>query len=234
MSPNASKSQQVPLRHNGVLFDLDTVAVPGRKILYDLLNNLLQERDAALTPALFARYCLRASPRVFAPRLLQAIGKPRLSSERLLTELQEQYQMALGDGAVVLDRGLADVLTHAQAEGMQIGALTAFSPEVCASLMERLGLRERGVLSFPYDAAEPASPSPGAWISLVRLLRVAPSRSVAIVSDQGAGRAALLAGLKCVVRPDAYTGFQDFGGSDLIVDRLDSSILDKVSLLTHA
>ena len=43
---------------------------------------------------------------------------------------------------------------------------------------------------------------------------------VAVVSSQVACKGALTAGASCIVVPDEYTAFQDFGGAMMVLDSL--------------
>jgi beta-phosphoglucomutase-like phosphatase (HAD superfamily) len=183
---------------------------------------------------LFARYCVAPSPRNFVPRLLQALGKTRHSAERLIAELQQNLQLAMADGSVALDADVVAVLDAARARQCRAGAVSALSADACAALSERLGLPERGLTLVSHEQDVQFGPGPDVWRGLCRTLQVSPLRSFAVVSDQHACRAALLGGLRCVVRPDAYTGFQDFGGADLVVDRLSPAVFDALPAPQHA
>jgi beta-phosphoglucomutase-like phosphatase (HAD superfamily) len=54
-----------------------------------------------------------------------------------------------------------------------------------------------------------------------------------VVEDSGIGlRAALAAGLACVVTKSSYTATEDFAGADLVVDELGDDPLEGVTLDT--
>jgi hypothetical protein len=41
-------------------------------------------------------------------------------------------------------------------------------------------------------------------------------------------KTALSAGMRCVVVPNNFTEFEDFGGSDYVLDSLDGGVLEEV------
>jgi beta-phosphoglucomutase-like phosphatase (HAD superfamily) len=210
----------------GVVFDLEYVAVPGRKILFDVLKNALAERDAELTPAIFSRCCLRPAPKQYVRLLLETLGKTRHSAERLADEVTEALKLSLSDGTVKLEPDAGTVIRAAREHGIGCGAVTVLEESAAEALMERLGLTELGVEMLAYTPEFQDIPDPRPWRRIVRMLGMQPHQCIALLSDAFACRSALRGGLSCIVRPDVYTSYQDFGGANAIVDRLDTTILD--------
>lgn len=213
----------------GLLFELEHVAVRGRAVLYEVVKGALADRDVELTPALFARHCLSGGPASWAAELLEAVGKQRSSTEKFADDIAQGMRLSLSDGSVQLDPGFEKALRKAAKDGFVLGALTGLDDETAAALIERLGLKDLNVAVYAYDASPAQSPGSDAWRKLAKLVRVVPTMSIVLASSRRACRAALLGGMRCIVVTDPYTDFQDFSGADVVVDSMESSLIDTVS-----
>lgn len=212
----------------GLLFELENVAVRGRAVLYEVVKSALAERDAELTPLLFTRHCLDASPAAFSERLLDAVGKQRSSADKLADDITKGMALSLSDGAVQIDKGFKAVVDKAVEEGLALGALTGLEESTALSLMERLELSQHEMPLYSYAGGASGAPGSDCWRKLAKLVRVAPTMSIALTSGRATCRAALVGGMRCIVTPDAHTDFQDFSGADAVVENLDTATLDDV------
>jgi beta-phosphoglucomutase-like phosphatase (HAD superfamily) len=217
---------------SGILFELEMVAVKGRKTVYDVWKKVLAAREAELTPALFMRYGLNASPKAFLPELLNALGKGRFSPDKILADYQEAVAAAFPSKNMILDAGLGKIMKFATAQKFALGAVSGLDPAAAAALMKALDIGDAGVKLVCAPSLDQEYPSADAWMKLAKQIGLPPVRCIAIVSSDVACRAALTTGMRCIVVPDDFTAFQDFGGAEAVVEKLEErTVRDVLALL---
>ena len=74
-----------------VIFELETVVLNYRAILFQALSKQLKEKGVKLSIGMFIKHCLYRSPQQFIEPLLTSAGK-RLSPDKFKTELIELLQ----------------------------------------------------------------------------------------------------------------------------------------------
>jgi len=218
-------------REAAILFELENIAVPGRQIVFDVLKSVLAEKKAKLTPLMFSRHCLRPLVKRYLSSLLDSLGKGRLSEDKLLAEITQGISLSLTDGTVKGNPQLGKFLKTAIDKGTRVGALSTVGQETAKQLMEKCGFDEMGVDLLAYACDEENSHNINMWQSLSETISVKPTMCVAITTSADLCGEALAAGMRCVVVPDKFTAFQDFGGADLIADSLDDSTIRELFAL---
>ncbi|MFC1462314.1 HAD hydrolase-like protein [Verrucomicrobiota bacterium] len=205
-----------------VLFELENVAVAGRRIAYEALAKLFKEKKAKLTPALFSRFCLDTAPSQFIPKLLEALDKSKSSPEKLLSSFTEQHRKALESTRTQANPVLKKLLKELAAHGALLGALTEVAGGDAGKRLEKMGLSGTGVTVLPLSTDEKLAPTADAWLKLAKTLSASSSACIAIVTSAASARAAMSAGMRCAAITDEFTAFQDFGGADYVAEALDA------------
>jgi beta-phosphoglucomutase-like phosphatase (HAD superfamily) len=211
-----SASSRVASAPRAILFEMEFVALKGRQLIFDMLKKLLADKGIELSPVLFSRYCM--SPRVkhFVSILLSTSGKTRFSDAKLVQEINEGVRASLLDGSVKPLPAFVSFLKGPCPKGVTVGALSMLDEPAARALAEKMGLPEMGVSQVSGTDPEKEYPTPDAWLKLAKKIAVRPPLCVALVTSSAACRSAVSAGMRCVAVPDRYTGFQDFGGADLV------------------
>lgn len=216
----------------GVVFELEELAFPGRRMIFETLSSVLKEKKIQLTPVLFSRYCLRRSVDQNLTALLNALDKRKLSVEKLTKAVNEQFNRSLAKASLAVDPFLGTILSEAKKEDAVTGALSALPSESALSVMTRLGLDESVELQVFQNTSE-NFPTPDCWLNLAKTLGLHPRQCVALVTCATSCRSALAAGMRCVAIPDEFTVFQDFGGADIFVEGGEKLGLKKLMSLLH-
>lgn len=227
--------QATRTRPTALLFELEHSAVGGRAALFDVCKRLLTEREIELTEALFVRFFQRLSIEKCVGDLLDAVGKKRLSPAKLAAELTDELKIVLADKRLKMPGSFAKLLEQAKAENAVFGALTALPGDIAEELVKRLGLD--GVLAKIHHASPEAEcfPTADAWLKLAKAVAVPPQGCIVLATSQASCRAALSGGMRPVALPDEFTAYQDFGGSDLLVEKLnDEAVAAIVSLMMQS
>jgi beta-phosphoglucomutase-like phosphatase (HAD superfamily) len=203
-----------------LLFELENVAVEGRKIAFDVLRSLLSSGDAKITRDLYMKHCLESPPQQFLAGLLKAAGRKKAPPERLADEVREGIGLSLIDGSVKMDPAVGKLLADARGRNISVGALTSLDQEIAERLMEKLGLDGSEVALLSSSASDRCFPTADAWLKLAKSMAVDPVGCTVMATSVTSARAVLSAGMRCIVVPDEFTSFQDFSGTDMVIDKL--------------
>lgn len=204
-----------------VLFELENVVIDGRRIVHEVLAKLLKETKLKLTPALFSRFCLDSAPARFIPELLEALDKQQSASEKLVKAFDEQRRRALTDSKAQASQPLKKLLKDLSGRGAFLGALTEFGTTDNTKRLEKMGLSGMAITVQQISTDEKLAPTADAWLKLAKAVSASSSACIAIVTSAASAKAAISAGMRCVVLADEFTAFQDFGGADYVADALD-------------
>ena len=132
------------------------------------------------------------------------------------------YTDMVAAGKMPARPGIARIVEEAAAAGWQLAvASTSAEPSVRAVLEHAVGPdRAKDFAVFAGDIVPAKKPDPAIYQLAVTSLGVEPEQ-VVVVEDSGNGlRAALGAGLACVVTVSTYTVDEDFTGAALVVSSL--------------
>jgi len=199
-----------------MLFELETVALAGRKRLYDLLKKNLQAAGVSLTPSLFARHGLKSTPEQSVASLAENAGSGKGDVEKIGEDVRSAYARDLLQKAEVNAAALKLFETAAK-KGFHLGALSILAEDEATAVIQKLGLKAE-VKLLAQKPAETAFPNADTWIRLLKVVSGSSQPAVAVVSTQTACKSALAAGMRVIALPDEFTAHQDFGGADFIVD----------------
>ncbi len=219
------------VRTSGLLFELENLAVAGRKITFDVLKSLLADKDIEINPALFSRYCLRSAPQQYVPVLLDVLDRKKVSAPKVAAEVTAGINVSLEDNRIKTNPALSKILAKAKAKGLEIGALTGLDEAVADKLMDRLGLKELNVTLYCAEPCDREFPTADAWLKLAKSMSIPQVLCTALSTGATSCKAALSAGMRCAVLPDEFTSFQDFGGADLVVDEFNDKALARIVAL---
>ena len=206
-----------------LIFELEHIGINGRAIAYDVTKQVLSAKGIDLTPVLYSRYCVGRTPSQFLTPLFRALDEKLKSENKLIDEIEQSVRMAVLDGAVKLSPGVAKLIEAARSEGVRIAALTGLDQSTASQLMEKLGFDESsGVQLLCVDSTERGFPTADCWLKAAKHLQARPALCITYGSSSTAAKAALSAGMRCVSVPDSFTTFQDFSGSDFILDEVEN------------
>jgi len=226
------KNAPLPMS-TGIVFELEKFALPGQRLLFEACQKVLKDKQVALTPVLWSRFGLANSLAQGMVHLLATASKKSLAADKLVREIQDLFFREIARPAVKLNPALNALLTEAAKLNIKIGALSFLPGEQAQALLVHLGLQERVGLRVMQKAAG-SVPTPDCWLMTCKAIGVSARRCVAIVESAVASNAALEAGLRCVVVPDEFTSYQDFGGADMVLEDLKDAHAKDLQALLHS
>lgn len=130
------------------------------------------------------------------------------------------YERLVHDGLVQLRPGVQDLIEAAGHAKLRLAIATTTSPVNIAALL-RMALGPDWSRHFQViedaSTAPTKKPHPQVYLQTLKLLGVAPSQALAFEDSDNGLQAAVAAGLKTIVTPNAYTAHHDFKGATRIV-----------------
>ena len=212
----------VPTPIYAVLFQLEDVAVPGRKIAYDVLKKALAEQKVDLSLPVFSRYCLNSTPQSYIPAIMESLGAQKVPSEKLVGQVVSAIAEQASSDSIKLNSGLAKVLQIARERNFVIGVISTWTEETCQALLAKFGLSDLGARLLAFKDVTKTFPSADIWLKTAKAISIKPRRCLVVGGNMAACKSAMSADLRCVAIPDEFTSFQDFSGADLILDNLEA------------
>lgn len=211
-----------------LLFELENICYQGRQVVFDVLKSMLADKEMDLTPVQFSRCCVDTPVEVALPRLLELMERQRISAKKLVPDILQGIRSSLIDNTPASPPALKNLLEKVGAADYRIGAVCDLDAEAAEQLYGRLdiGQSEDGALVTADD--EMGTMNAQAWRTAAQRLKAVIPACVALTTSSRSTHAALAAGMRCVVIPDRYTSFQDFGGTDCIMDAFDDTTVDRV------
>jgi HAD superfamily hydrolase (TIGR01509 family) len=132
------------------------------------------------------------------------------------------YTDLVAAGAMPARPGIARIVEEAAAAGWQLAvASTSAEPSVRAVLEHAVGAeRAADFAVFAGDIVPAKKPDPAIYRLALTSLGLQPGQAIVVEDSANGLRAALGAGLSCVVTVSTYTADEDFTGAALVVSSL--------------
>lgn len=124
-------------------------------------------------------------------------------------------------GPMPLRAGVARLIDEAIAAGLTLAVCSTSNEQAVRAVVATLGPeRARHISVFAGDAVAAKKPDPAIYRLAITTLGLDPNRTVVIEDSENGLRAALGAGLRCIVTTSSYTAEENFNGAALVVPEL--------------
>lgn len=203
-----------------LFFELETFATTGRDALLEVLKKVMKSKDLDVTQAVFSKNGLTARPAAAIQGMIDQSGRNLTTGDQLAEQAETAMTKFFADKAE-LNPALPALIKAAQAQDIEVVALSPWGEAQAGELMKKLGLDEMGVDLVALDCVEAVFPRADHWLRFLKQRGQDTIPVIALVTSSAACRGALTAGATCVAIPDAHTAFEDFSGAKIILDSLD-------------
>jgi HAD superfamily hydrolase (TIGR01509 family) len=156
--------------------------------------------------------------------------------EELHSRKTDIFMDMINEGRIPLRPGVLRVIDEAIANNIRLAVCSTSNEKAVTNLVQTLMGPERAAQFriFAGDMVQRKKPAPDVYNMAVEQMGLDKSRCV-IVEDSGIGlKAALAAGIHCIVTKSSYTAGEDFTGAAMIVDELGDDPRTGVTLETLA
>ncbi|HLO61543.1 MAG TPA: HAD family hydrolase [Azonexus sp.] len=147
------------------------------------------------------------------------------------------YVRLVGDGRLALRPGVAALIAEARAAGIRLAIATTTSPENVTALLDASlapGASEWFEVIGAGDVVPAKKPAPDIYHWVRERLALPANACLAIEDSENGLRAALDAGLRCLVTVSEYTRGQDFSGAVAVVEGLEGLSLQHLNAVIRA
>lgn len=230
-SVKVTKEAQNITTARAVLVEFDNIVLGGREIFFSSLKKILEANKITLTPVLFSKYVFKCTPREAVGNILNKSAGTSVSADKIADELEKAIREGLVAVSASAGSELKKLFKTAMEKNIKVGIVSSLSDDDIKNVLEKMNLSELAGMVIRGSNVYHASSTTDAWIKLARHASLSPVCCVAVVTSSTASRAVLAAGMRCVVVPDKYTAFQDFGGALYVVDSLAEITNDIFALL---
>lgn len=203
-------------RAYGLIVDFDYTVVDGITLLQDVATKALSSAGATVLPVTFTR-------KLFGFKTVSAIKgllgpASRTSTESVVSTIAGSMDQAIE--CAPMNAWVLDVCQKAMAEGVRVVFVTARS---LALVEEKLGAS--GFADAPVIKVERCERfgeyAVDAWERAARVIGMSPRVCSVIAATAMSIRQAMMAGMRTVAVINPIISFQDFSGSDIIVEKSD-------------
>ena len=183
-----------------VVFDFDGLIIDTESLWYSAFNEVLQDYGHELPYEVFAQ-CVGTSDEALHAFIEEKIG---------LESIESIVQLARANHRLKTDQleiraGVKAYLAEAKREGLLIGLASSSRREWVEGFLVKLGIREEFAVIKTGDQVERIKPDPALYTLAVEALGVQPAEAVAFEDSANGAKAAVAAGLHCVIVPNDAT-----------------------------
>ena len=164
-------------------------------------------------------------------------GWPVASAERddLIARLHKRktalFMEVVEGGQLPLRPGVARLVDEALGAGIKVAVCSTSNERAVQAIIDQLGpARASRIALFAGDVVPKKKPDPAIYLLAAQTLAVEPTQCVVIEDSNNGLRAALAAGMHCVVTTSSYTEEEDFTGADKVVPELGDGASARVTL----
>ena len=204
-----------------LIFELEQLALAGRKILFDVMKDKLAAHKLQLTLPLFTKFCSYSTPRLYLQEILDALKAHKLQADKLGAEIEAEYAERLLAKASSLNPALSKIIRDTPSKNIGVGAITMLPRTAAESLMSKLGLVEQNVQLIAFDNVDKVFPRSDTWMKIAKTASIPTRKCLVLATSMIACKSAMAADMQCMAIPDEFTSYQDFGGANLILEKMD-------------
>jgi len=208
----------------GLIVDFDYTVVDGISLLQDVATKVLSSAGASVSPVTFTR-------KLFGFKTVSAIKallgpSSKTSTESVVSTIASTMDQAIEDASV--NTHILDVCRKAMDEGVQVAFVTARSLATVEEKLEASGFTDAEVIKVE-RCERFGEYAVDAWVRAARVIHLSPRECSVIAATAMSIRQAVMAGMRTVALINPIISFQDFSGSDIIIENADiASAADKV------
>lgn len=197
-----------------VFWDNDGVLVDTETIYFAATRDVLATVGVELTHAIFVRFALREGRSAFDLAEERGLGPEEV--ERLRIERNRIYNARLAAGVPVFD-GVVDTLQALHGK-VRMAIVTTALRESFDLAHARSGLLRWFDFVLTREDYARSKPHPEPYLTAATRSGVAPAECLVVEDSERGLRAALAAGMRCLVVPHALTRDGDFRGAHAVLE----------------
>jgi putative hydrolase of the HAD superfamily len=192
-----------------IVFDFDGTILDTETAWYEAFRELYAAHGVELPLSQYSQ-CIGTSLHLFNPYeyLITDLGM-KLDRDKFREAVHVRHAELMEHESV--RPGIEAYLRQAREAGIRIGLASSSSMEWVSRHLDRLGLTDYFECIRVADHVEKVKPDPALYVQAVSMLNVKPDEALAIEDSPNGAKAAIAAGLHCVVVTNRITAHLPFG-----------------------
>jgi len=191
-----------------IIFDLDGTIIDTETSWFVALGDIYKEHGATLTLELYST-CIGTSLDAFDPydHLIKE-GKLAIELDDLKQKVKQRYDELMLKEEV--RPGVPEYIKQAKSAGLKLAVASSSPKDWVEHYLNRLGLLHYFDAICTASEVKQVKPDPELYELALDALDVLPSEAVAIEDSPNGARAAVAAGIHCIVVPNSITTTLNF------------------------
>ncbi|UGB33264.1 HAD family hydrolase [Metabacillus sp. B2-18] len=211
-----------------VVFDFDGLIIDTELALYEAFRKILQLDTNEFPIADYASYIGTDSEALYDYILEKTNGQMTL--EEIIEKSSSLHKENLK--SPVARDGVEDYLKEAKNVGLKIGLASSSDRNWVTFFLKELNLLEYFDIIQTRDDVENVKPDPSLYQNVINFFGIEPSDAIAFEDSVNGSKAALAAGLKCVIVPNKVTENLPFENIHLRLDSMkDKAFSDVIKVI---
>ncbi|MBN2981898.1 MULTISPECIES: HAD family hydrolase [Cohnella] len=191
-----------------LIFDFDGTIIDTETAWYVAFREAYQRYEVDLSLEMYSG-CIGTSLHAFNPyEYLMTELKLPIDRDQFRVSVQERHAALMLQEAV--RPGILHFLDSAKAAGLRIGLASSSDRAWIDRHLEQLNLKEYFEVIRTKDDVREVKPNPELYLQVLEAMGIANDEAVAIEDSPNGARAAVAAGLRCVVVPNEITQSLEF------------------------
>ena len=223
-------AEETKAAQRAVIVEFDFTALDGAEILFGVAGKVLAAHGVELTDKLEAAHLAGGSYQGALAELYERVGK-KGDAAKIAKELDEAFRSALAEKApAAVDAGFKAFVKALVDKDVKVVVDTRAPVEPIAAALAEFG---EAVAVYGEQSLTYGSLKWDAWVRACRANHLVAPLTVAVTGSGYGVRAALIAGVAAVAVQSKRTHYQDFGGADVLVDKLDVKLVPEILKSLH-
>lgn len=183
-----------------IVFDFDGLVIDTETVWYSAFKEVLQDYGVEFPMEVFLQ-CVGTSDAAMHAFIEEEIGAESIETIVKLARDKHRTHMEFLD----IREGVKEYLSEARDLGLRIGLASSSSREWVEGFLKKLGIIDYFEVIKTRDDVEKIKPDPMLYIEALKALNIGPKEAVAFEDSANGAKAAIAAGMHCVIVPNEMT-----------------------------
>jgi HAD superfamily hydrolase (TIGR01509 family) len=197
-----------------VLWDNDGLLVDTEQLFFQATSEALARLGVEVTLEQYVDHVMREGASLFDLALARGVDEGEVRRTR--AQRNERYGALLADGVRVLD-GVVEVLSELDGQ-LPMACVTTSLREHFDVIHAPHGLLRHFEFVLAHGDYERTKPEPDPYLAAAERFDLEPAECIVIEDSERGLRAAVAAGMRCLVVPNAFTRHSDFAGAHRVLE----------------
>ena len=225
----AEEKKKIP---RGVVVEFDFTVVDGAQLLFDTAKKVLAESGIDLTVKLEAMHLAGGNYHGAVAELFDTVLGKRDGAGDVSRALAKAFADALTEKAAAAVTSSFKAFVKALTDkGLKVVIATRANLDALKPALE--GLDPELVIPYQEISVTYGNCKWDAWARAVNTNGLVNLLTVGVTGSGNGVKSALVAGLSAIGVVHDHVAYQDFGGADAVVEKLDAKVADEVFRMLH-